>query len=326
MRIAIIGAGNVGSTTALRLAQDEFAEIILVDTAKGLALAKALDLEDARYCLKSSYRITASQDIEEIRRADIIVVAAGLTRKPGMTREDLLLKNAAIIKDIAGKIKELAPQAIVIIVTNPLDLMLRLALKESGFKRGRIFGMGISLDSSRFANLISKELNIPVSEIEPCLIGSHGEGMLPLPRLTKVKGKALNKLLDNDKISSLVDKTIKRGLEIVTLLGQASAYFAPSAAIAEIVRAIAEDEKKIIGVSAYLDGEYGVSDVCIGVPARLGRNGIAEIIELELMLEEKKLFLNSVNQLKQQFNSFPPLSLKDFGGSAEARSAEAETV
>ena len=299
MKISIIGAGNVGSLTALRLAHDQIGEILLADVVKGMAQGKSLDMEDARALLKNNYNISGTDDIAQIKKSDIIVVTAGLARKPGMTREELLAKNAAILKDICLKIKELSPDAIVIIVTNPLDLMTYLALKVTGFKPSRLFGMGITLDAARFANLVSKELQVAVTDINACVIGSHGEGMLPLARFTIVKGVALDKLLDEAKVEALVKKTVLRGLEIVTLLGSGSAYFAPSAAVAQIVNCIARNELKTLGVSACLNGEYGEKDVCLGVPCRIGTNGIEDIVELELDDKEQRRFAASAESSRQ---------------------------
>jgi len=303
MKISIIGAGNVGGLTALRLVQEGLGEIILVDIAKGLASGKAFDLEDSRQILKSNFSIKGSHDIQEISGSDIVVLTAGLPRKPGMTREELLNKNVGIVRDTSLNIKKFASGAILIVVSNPLDLMTRLALEVTGFSPRRVFGMGISLDASRFANIISKVLNIPLSDIEPCVIASHGEGMLPLARFTKVKGVSLDEIIDEKKLAELVWETVERGHEIVKLLGNGSAYFAPSAAIAAIVKAIVKDEKCIIGVSAYLDGEYGVSGVCLGVPCRLGRNGIEDIIELVLDPWEKESFLRLTVRLREQYNN-----------------------
>jgi malate dehydrogenase len=258
-----------------------------------------LDLEDARPILKYNYNLQGTDDIIRIKGSDIIVITAGLARKPGMTREELLAKNAQILKDICLNIKKLAPRSIVIVVTNPLDLMTYFAFKILGFGPHKVFGMGISLDAARFANLISKELNIPNTDIEPCVIGSHGEGMLPLPRLSKIRGISLEEFLDAKKLSALVDKTINRGAEIVSMLGSGSAYFAPSAAAAALTKAVAKDEKRIIGACAYLDGQYGLRDVCIGVPCRIGRNGIEQIIELDLAQEEKEKFINSAESIRQ---------------------------
>lgn len=303
MKISIIGAGNVGSLAAMRLAQEGLSEIVLVDIVKGLAKAKVLDLEDSRAILKYNYKIKGTDDIDEIRDSDIIVITAGLTRRPGMTREELLNKNADILKDISLNINKLAPNSILIVVTNPLDLMTCLVLKTTAFKPNKILGMGISLDAARFSNLISQELNIPVTDIDACVIGSHGEGMLPIPRFTNIKGVALDEFIDEKKTENLIDRTINRGAEIVSLLGSGSAYFAPSAAITAIVKAIVKDEKRIIGVCVYLNGEYGLKDVCIGVPCRLGREGIEEIIELDLNKEEKEALLKSATNLTKQFSN-----------------------
>jgi len=305
MKISIIGAGNIGSLTAMRLAQEGLGDIILVDIVKGLAQGKALDLEDARPILKYNYHIQGTEDINQIKDSDIIVITAGLTRKPGMSREELLNKNAQILKDVCLNIKKLAPHSIVIVVTNPLDLMTYFALKITGFNPAKVFGMGVSLDVARFTNLISQELNIPPTDIEACVIGSHGEGMLPLPRFTNIKGVALDEFLDDKKIETLVNKTLGRGLEIVSLLGSGSAYFAPSVATTQIVRVIAKDEKRTIGVCAHLNGEYGIKDVCIGIPCRLGRSGIEKIIELDLNKDEKEKLIKTATHIRELIKQLP---------------------
>jgi malate dehydrogenase len=303
MKISIIGAGNVGGLTAMRLAQKGAGEVVLVDITKGLAQGKALDLEDSAAVLKLNYNIKGTDDINEIRDSSVIIVTAGLARQPGMTREDLLNKNALILKAICLDIKKLAPQAILIIVTNPLDLMTRFALKITGFKPNKVLGMGVSLDAARFANLIGKELNAPCTNIDTYVIGSHGEGMLPLTRLTNIKGIALDEFIDINKMQALVTGTIGRGKEIVSLLGSGSAYFAPSAAIADLVRVIVKDQKRTLGVCAYLDGEYGIKDICIGVPCRLGKNGIEKIIELDLNQQELQALKTCADRLKEQYKS-----------------------
>lgn len=287
----------------MRIAQEGLGETILFDILKGFAQGKAWDLEDARPILKYHYNIQGTDDINQIRDSHIIVITAGLSRKPGMTREDLLQKNAAILKGLCLEIKKSSPGAIIIVVTNPLDLMAHFCLKATDFNPAQVIGMGVSLDASRFANLISREFNIPVTEIEATVIGSHGQGMIPLPRFTKVKGIALDEFCDEGKIKDLIKRTILRGAEIVSLLGSGSAYFAPSAAITELVRAIVKDQKRTIGVSAYLNGEYALKDVCIGVPCRLGKGGIEKIIELDLNQEEKNIFSESAQALKQQFSN-----------------------
>ncbi|MFH0856216.1 MAG: malate dehydrogenase [Candidatus Omnitrophota bacterium] len=304
MKISIIGAGNVGALSAMRIAELRLGNVVLVDIAKGIAQGKALDLDDARSILKINYALEGSTDINCIESSDIVVITAGLARRPGQSREELLAKNASILKEICLSVKKLAPESIVVVVTNPLDLMAYLALKVTGFPKNKIIGMGVSLDASRFANLISQELNLSPADIEPVVIGAHGQGMIPLPRHTKVKGVSLGELLSRDKIDNLVKKTLNRGAEIVSCLGSASAFFAPSAAVAELVKAIARDEKKILGACVYLCGEYGIQDICIGVPVRLGKDGIEEIIELELSDSEMQELLNSAGAIQNLLKQF----------------------
>ncbi len=277
----------------MRIAGDGLGDVLLIDVVKGMAHGKAMDLEDAAAVLKYNYNIKGSDDIRQVRDSDIVVVTAGLARKPGMSREELLAKNAMILKSVCLNIKELARNAIVVVVTNPLDIMTLYALRITGFNPNKLFGMGSSLDTARFANLIAQELNLPSTDIEAVVIGAHGEGMLPLPRFTKVKGVLLDEFIDDKKIESLVRRTIGRGAEIVDSLGTGSAFFAPSAAIAAIVKTIVKDEKRTIGLCSYLNGEYGIKDTCIGVPCRLGKHGIEEIIELDLTPEEKARLIES---------------------------------
>jgi len=299
VKISVIGAGNVGSLTAMRIAGEGLGDVLLIDVVKGLACGKALDLEDARPLLKHNYNIKGSDDIRLVKGSDIVVVTAGLARKPGMSREELLAKNAQILRDVCSHIKESAPGAIVVIVTNPLDIMTLYALKITGFKPQKLFGMGISLDTARFANLIAQDLGLMPTDIEALVIGSHGEAMMPLPAFTKVKGVSLDEFMDDEKIESLVKRTIGRGAEIVANLGTGSAFFAPSAAIAAIVRAIVKDEKRIIGLCSYLNGEYGIKDTCIGVPCRLGKAGIEKVVELELSAQERDGLSKSARSIAQ---------------------------
>lgn len=305
MKISVIGAGNVGSTTAMRLAQEGLGEITLIDVVEGLAQGKAFDLEDARPILKTNYQIEGSDDIAKIKDSDIIVIAAGLARKPGMNREELLQKNSAILKNICANIKKLSPQAVLIVVTNPLDLMTNFVLRITGFKPQKVIGMGVSLDAARFANIIAKELNIPVTDIEATVVGSHGEAMIPLIRFTKIKGVCIDEFADENKLESLSAKTVSRGAEIVGLLGSGSAYYSPSAAITAIVKAIAKDEKRTIGACVYLNGEYGIKDICVGVPCRLGKDGAEKIVELELNKEELELLKKSAESIRQLTKQLP---------------------
>lgn len=293
MKISVIGAGNVGSLTAMRIAQEGLGDVLLIDVVKGFAHGKALDMEDARPLLKLNYSIEGSDDIEKVKDSDIVVITAGLARKPGMTREELLSKNADILKSVCLKVKELARNAIVIIVTNPLDVMTFYALKITGFSPNKLFGMGVSLDSARFTNLIAQKLNLPVTDVDSLVIGAHGEGMLPVASLVKIKGVSLDEFLNEEEIADLIKRTVNRGAEIVSNLGSGSAYFAPSAAVASIVRAIVKDEKKMIGVCTYLNGQYGIKGSCTGLPCRIGREGIEQIIEINLPKEEKDSLVKS---------------------------------
>lgn len=305
MKISVIGAGNVGGMTALRLIQEGAGEVLLIDVAKGLAEGKALDLEDSCALNKYNRTIKGGVHINQIKDSGVVIVTAGLTRKPGMDREELIQKNAAILSSICSKIKDLCPNAIVIIVSNPVDILTYLAFKKLDFPKNRVMGCGLNLDAGRFSNLISKELQVANSDIDPMVIGAHGQTMLPLERFTYIKGVALSKLLDEARIAELIKSTVERGANIVSLLGSGSAYFAPSAAILGLVKTIIKDEKKNICVSTYLQGEYGLNDLCIGVPCRLGKRGIEKIIELDLDDREQnalRISADTINKQKQALN------------------------
>jgi malate dehydrogenase len=298
-KITIIGAGNVGGLAAMRIAGENLGEVCLIDVVPGMAKGKSFDLDDCRNILNVPYQIEGTEDISQVKGSQVVVITAGLARKPGMTREDLLNKNSQILKEICEKVKVLAADAIVIIVTNPLDAMTYYASKILGFDSRKVFGMGVTLDASRFANLISRELKLPVNKIQPVVIGSHGEAMLPLPRFTMVGSFPLTEFAkDPAKIDILVKKTVERGKEIVTLLGSGSAYFAPSAAIAQLVSAIIRDKRIPLGVSAMLNGEYGLKDICCGVPCVIGEQGIVKVVELDLNPQEKENFLESVEAIR----------------------------
>lgn len=302
-KIAIIGAGNVGGQIALFLVKEGPVNILLLDVVKGLAKGKAFDLEDCASVLKHDLSIEGSDDFSLLRSAGIIVIAAGLARKPGMSRDDLLRKNAGIIKDISLKIKEFgSSNPIILVVTNPVDLMTHLVSRITGFGKKRVFGMGISLDAARFTNLISAELNVPVSSIEAVVIGSHGQAMVPAPGMTRVSGARLERLLNAAAMSKLAQATVERGADIVSHLGSGSAYFGPAAAASSIIKSIVKDEKRVTGVCAYLNGEYGIKGLYIGVPARIGKDGVENIIELELNPKEKEAFLKSAESIRQQID------------------------
>lgn len=302
-KITVVGAGNVGGLTAMRLAENGLGDITLMDIAKNLASAKALDMRDARWALKTDYSIKPSGDFKDLRGADIVVVTAGFARKPGMSREELLNKNAQVIKEVSSAVSAYAKDAICVIVTNPVDVMASLFLKELGGEKKRVFGMGTGLDSSRFANLISEELRVDLRDVKALVIGAHGEGMIPLSRLSLIKDKPLVCLVSPELARGLEARTVARGAEIVNLYGAGSAYFAPSAAILEIVKSITGNTNETIAVSGYLEGEYGISGVCIGVPAKIGKDGISQIVKLDLNKEELAALQKSAESIKASVSS-----------------------
>ncbi|MFH1202224.1 MAG: malate dehydrogenase [Candidatus Omnitrophota bacterium] len=305
MKVAVIGAGNVGGTLAMRLAEKDIADVVLVDVVKNLALAKASDIKDGLGISKFNHKLEAGQDISLAKGSQVVVITAGLSRKPGMTREDLLKNNAKIITDISRALKTIIEKkTIIIVVSNPVDLMSYLVYKETGLHPRSIIGMGPSLDASRFANLISEELKVSPRFVNTSVIGAHGETMVVLSRFSFVQGKPLKDILAQDKINSLVERTKNRGAEIVSLFGTGSAYTAPSLASLEMVEAIIRDERqKVICASAYLDGEYGLKDVFIGVPINLCNLGIWRIVQLDLNKEELEALRNSAASIKNSLSS-----------------------
>ncbi len=299
MKVSVIGAGNVGGTLAQRIAEADLADVVLLDIAQGIAKGKGFDLSDARSITGHDRSISGTNNYKDIRNSDVVVVTAGLARVPGMTRADLLKKNVSIIKKVVLEIVENAPGTIIIMVTNPLDILTNLALKLSKFDAQKVIGMGGVLDSSRFANLISENLQVPVSSVEALVIGAHSKEMIPLPDFSKVQGKALSEIAGEEKCKELSLATAQRGAEIVACLGQGSAYYAPSAAAYKMVRSILNDEKTVLPACAYCNGEYGIEDTCIGVPVRLGAQGVEEIIELNLSAEHKERLLNCAKSIKE---------------------------
>ncbi len=299
MKVSIIGAGNVGGTLAQRIAESGLADVVLLDIAEGLAKGKGFDLSDARSIAGCNRSISGTSDYNDIRDSIVVVVTAGLARMPGMTRADLLKKNAAIIKTVICSIAEKAPDSIILMVTNPLDILTNLALHLSKFSPKKVIGMGGVLDSARFANLISENLQVPISSVEALVIGAHSQAMIPLPDFSKVQGKALSQIAGEEKCEAISLATARRGAEIVACLGHGSAYYAPSAAAYKMVRAILNDEKTVVPACAYCNGEYGIEDTCIGVPIRLGARGVEKIIELPLSAEDKEKLLNSAKSIKE---------------------------
>jgi malate dehydrogenase len=299
-KITVVGAGHVGATTAQRLAELGIAnEVVLIDILEGVPKGKALDLREAAPVLGYDTRLSGGTDYGLTDGSDIVIVTAGLARKPGMSRDDLLKKNAEIVQGVAREIASRCPEAIVLVVSNPLDVMSYVTLKTTGFDRKRVIGMAGVLDTARFRSFIALELDVSVRDVSAFVLGGHGDSMVPLPRYSTVAGIPLPHLLSEDRIEALVDRTRKGGGEIVELLGSGSAYYAPSAAVVEMAEAILRDRNRILPCAAWLQGEYGLSDVYVGVPVKLGAGGIKEIVEIELTGEEKKALHASAADVKE---------------------------
>jgi malate dehydrogenase len=297
-RITVIGAGNVGATTAELIARDGLADIVLFDIFEGIAKGKALDMTEACPLWNSSSTVTGTSNFEETAESDIIVITAGFPRKPGMSRDDLLHANADVIKSVtAGTVKH-SPDSIIIVVTNPMDVMAYTAMQVSGFSGQRVIGMGGVLDSSRFRAFVAMELGVSAEDVEALVLGGHGDQMVPLPRFTTVKGIPIPELASNDRIEHLIERTRNGGAEIVGLLKTGSAYYAPAAAAVQMVKSILLDEKRLLPCSAYLDGQYGVSGIFLGVPVIMGKNGVEKIVELHLTEEEIFMFNKSASAVR----------------------------
>ncbi|MCK4436910.1 malate dehydrogenase [bacterium] len=303
MKISIIGSGNVGATAAFFLAEKELGEIVLIDIVEGLPQGKALDMMQSAPLRGMDTNIVGSNDYQDTANSEIVVVTAGLARKPGMSRLDLLKENARIVKSIIESVVQYNPETKIMMVTNPLDAMTYLALKVSGFQRERVFGMGGVLDSARFRYFLARELGVSVKDASALVIGVHGEGMLPLPGHSAANGKPITEIMSKEKIDKLIEQTRGAGAEIVSLLKRGSAYFAPAASVAEMVEAVVKDKKVVLPCSVYLQGEYGLSDICLGTAVRLGKKGVEEVIELELTSEEKDFLNKSAAQLKENLKN-----------------------
>lgn len=294
-KVTIIGAGNVGATCAQRVVEKGLADVVLVDIVEGMPQGKALDLSQCGPMLNFDSRITGTNGYEETANSDIVVITSGIPRKPGMSRDDLILTNMGIVKGVTEKLVKQSPNCIIIVVSNPLDAMTQLALKVSGFPRTRVFGQSGVLDSTRFATFIAREMDVSVEDVFACLLGGHGDSMVPIPRLSTVGGVPITELLPAETIKKLVDRAINGGAEIVALLKTGSAFYAPSAAVVRMIDAILLDKKKILPCATYLEGEYGIKGAVVGVPVKLGKNGIEKIIELKLTPEEKAALVKSAN-------------------------------
>lgn len=287
-KVSIIGSGHVGATAVYYIAEKNLADIVMVDVVQGLPQAKAMDYLHAAPMRKYSVHISGTNDYQDIIDSDVVVLAAGIPRKPGMDRMDLMKINVDIARQAARAIAEFAPNAIVIVVSNPLDIICMATLQESGFALKKVIGMAGILDSTRFRYFIAEALNVWPGDVNAMVLGGHGDTMVPLPRYTRVNGIPIQELMDQETLARLIKRTRTGGGEIVALLKQGSAFYAPGASVAKMVEAIVKDEKRVVPVSAYLRGEYGYRDIFLGVPVLLGKNGIEKIIPLELTPDEKK--------------------------------------
>jgi malate dehydrogenase len=297
-RVTVVGAGHVGATLVQRIAESRLADVVMMDVVEGVPQGKGLDLLEAGPVLGYDSKVAGTNGYDETAGSDIIVITAGLARKPGMSRDDLLAANVDIVKKVAQETGRRSPNAIMIVVTNPMDVMAFVAMKASGFPRERVVGMGGVLDSARFRTFIAMELGVSVENTHAFVLGGHGDSMVPLPRYSTVAGIPITEIMSAEQISRIVERTRNGGAEIVTLLKTGSAYYAPSAATLEMVEAILLDKKKILPCSAYLEGEYGVKGAFAGVPVRLGAKGVEQVVEITLSANENAAFMKSVDAVR----------------------------
>ncbi len=292
-KVTVVGAGHVGETTAQRIAEKELADVVLVDILEGVPQGKALDLLESGPVQKYDARIEGANSYEATKGSDIVVITAGLPRKPGMSRDDLLMSNAKIVKEVTEQVARYSPDAILIIVSNPLDAMCHVAKGVSGFPRERVIGMAGILDSARFRTFIAMELDVSVESTHAFVLGGHGDTMVPLARYSTVAGIPITELIPADRLEAIIQRTRAGGAEIVKLLKSGSAYYAPSAAVTEMVESILKDKRKILPCAAYLEGEYGCNNLFLGVPAKLGAQGLAQVIEIKLTDDEAEALKKS---------------------------------
>ncbi len=304
-KITVVGAGFVGATAAHWAAAKELGDVCIIDIVDGLPQGKALDLLEASPVEGFDSYVTGTNDYADTADSDIVIITAGLPRKPGMSRDDLLAKNTAIVKSVTEQIAKHSPNAYLIVVSNPLDAMVYVAHKASGFPTNRVVGMAGVLDAARFRTFIAMELNVSVEDVNAFVLGGHGDSMVPLPRFSTVAGIPLPELLSAEKIEALVDRTRKGGGEIVNLLKTGSAFFAPSASAVQMAESILKDKKRILPCAAYCDKEYGVGGYFVGVPAKLGKDGVEEVIEIKMLPEEKSAFDASVAAVRKLVKELP---------------------
>jgi malate dehydrogenase len=298
-KITVVGAGNVGATCAQRLAERGYADIVLVDIIEGMPQGKALDLLESGPVVGFDSNVIGTNSYDETAGSDIAIITSGVPRKPGMSRDDLVLTNMKIVKGVTEELVKASPNCIIIVVANPLDAMAQLALKVSGFPRNRVIGMSGILDTARFRTFLAQELGVSVNDVAAYVLGGHGDTMIPLTRMATVGGVPVTQVLPEATVSKIVERTVKGGGEIVALLKTGSAFYAPSAGVAQMVDAIVLDKKQILPCAAYLDGEYGVNGVFVGVPAKLGKNGMEQIIEVKLTAEEEAALKKSADAVRE---------------------------
>lgn len=304
-KVSVIGAGNVGATTAQRIAEAGLADVVLIDIVEGLPQGKGLDLAEAAPLVGHDARIVGTNDYAETAGSDIVVVTSGIARKPGMSRDELLATNAGIVRSVVEQAVAVSPKAILVVVTNPLDAMCHVAMRASGFPRERVIGMAGVLDSARFRTFIAMELGVSVEDTHAFVLGGHGDTMVPLPRYSTVAGVPITELLPPERIAALVERTANGGAEIVSLLKTGSAFYAPAAATFEMVEAILLDRKRVLPCAVYLQGEFGIRDLFVGVPCVLGAGGMERVFEIELNAEERAAFERSAAAVRDLVERLP---------------------
>ena len=298
-KVSIVGAGNVGATAAHWIAAKELADVVLIDVVEGIPQGKALDLLEAMPIEKRDVHVTGANDYAATANSDIVVITAGIPRKPGMSRDDLLHTNFKIMSDVVQKVVAQSPESILIIVSNPLDAMAQAAFRQAGFNRERVIGMAGVLDSARFRTFIAAELNVSVENVTAFVLGGHGDTMVPLARYSTVAGIPITELIEPAKLAAMIERTSNGGAEIVKYLKTGSAFYAPSASAVEMVEAILKDKKKILPCAVYLEGEYGINGLFVGVPVKLGANGLEQIIEIKLTADEQAALNKSAASVKE---------------------------
>ena len=298
-KVTVVGAGMVGGTLTQRLAERDYADVVLVDIVEGMPQGKALDITQAGPVYGYDSVVTGSNGYEETEGSDVVIVTSGIPRKPGMSRDDLLKTNAGIVRQVTENIKARSPETILIVVSNPLDAMVTLAHQVSGFPKERVIGMAGVLDSARYRTFIARELGVSVRDVHGFVLGGHGDSMVPLPRYTTVAGIPLPALMARDRIEAIVDRARNGGAEIVGLLKSGSAFYAPSASVVDMVDSILLDKKRVLPCAAYLEGEYGIEGIFMGVPCVLGARGVERVLEIELNEEEKAALMRSANSVRE---------------------------